>query len=212
MERSAIQRICNHASGKRRLLPRQHSSVETLLVLEAFKIYGRKHYEYVKETVENIRKELPALRQPYDEAVGVYPSRSFNLGPQTMSSPHKDVANLASSWCSITPIGKFDPKLGGHLVLEELGLVVEFPPSSTILIPSALITHHNIPVKDHETRFSIVQYAAGGLFRWAANGFMTDKTWHEKATADMKKQRKTDDTKRWGDFLNMFTMYNELIE
>jgi hypothetical protein len=97
-------------------------------------------------------------------------------------------------------------------VLEELGLVIEFPPSSTILIPSALLTHYNIPVKDHEIRFSIVQYVAGGLFRWAANGFMTDKAWHEKATAEMKEQRKRDDAKRWGNFLDMFTTYDELIE
>ena len=183
-----------------------------MLILEGFRIYGRQNYEYVKKTVEDIRKELPSLRQPYDEAVGVYPSRSFNLGPQTTSSPHKDVANLASSWCSITAIGKFDPKLGGHLILEEIGLVVEFPPSSTILIPSALITHHNTPVNDNETRFSIVQYAAGGLFRWAANGFKTDRAWHENATAEMKEQRRRDDAERWQKFLNMFTKYEELIQ
>jgi hypothetical protein len=161
--------------------------------------------------VEDIRKELPALRQPYDKSIWVYPSRSFNLGPQTTSSPHKDVTNLALSWCSIMAIGNFDPKLGGHLVLKELGLVVEFPPSSTILIPSALITHYNTPVKDNETRFSIVQYVAGGLFRWAANGFKTDKAWRDKATAEMKEQRERDDAERWEIFLDMFMKYEELI-
>ena len=183
-----------------------------MLILEGFKVYGGKNYEYVKNTVKDIRKELPALRQRYDERVGVYPSRSFNLGPQTMSSPHKDIANLAPSWCSITSISDFDLKLGGHLVLKELGLIVEFLPSSTILIPSALITHHNLPVRDHKMRYSIVQYAAGGLFRWAANGFKTDKAWREKATAEMKDQRKRDDKNRWANFVDMFTMYDELIK
>ena len=180
-----------------------------MLILEGFKVYGQKNYEYVKNMVEDIQKELPALRQHYDERVGVYPSHSFNLGLQTTSSPHKDVANLAPSWCSITSISDFDPKLRGHLVLEELGLIVEFLPSSTILIPSALITHHNLPVKVHEMRYSIVQYAAGGL---AANGFKTDKAWREKATAEMKDQRKRDDENRWANFVDMFTTYDELIE
>ena len=97
-------------------------------------------------------------------------------------------------------------------MLEELGLLVEFPPSSTILIPSALITHHNLPIKGHEACYSIVQYAAGGLFRWAANGFKTDKVWHGKATAEMKEQRKTDDENRWANFVDMFTAYDELIQ
>ena len=57
-----------------------------------------------------------------------------------------------------------------------------------------------------------MQYVAGGLFRWAANGFMTDKAWHEKATAEMKEQRKRNDAKRWGNFLDKFTTYDELME
>jgi hypothetical protein len=96
-------------------------------------------------------------------------------------------------------------------VLEDLGLVVEFPPSLTILIPSALITHYNTPIKDNETCFSIVQYVTGGLFRWAANGFKTDKVWRDEGTAEMKEQRERDNTERWEKFLDMFTKYEELI-
>ena len=51
-----------------------------------------------------------------------------------------------------------------------------------------------------------------GLFRWATNGFMTDKAWHQKATAEMKEQRQKDDAERSGIFLDMFTTYEELIE
>jgi hypothetical protein len=89
---------------------------------------------------------------------------------------------------------------------------VEFPPSSTILIPSALVTHYNMPVMDNETHFSIVQYAPGGLFRWAMNGFKADKAWHKNATTEMKDQRWRDDAERWENFLNMFTKYEELIQ
>ncbi|KAJ3886728.1 hypothetical protein GG344DRAFT_69418 [Lentinula edodes] len=49
---------------------------------------------------------------------------------------------------------------GGHLVLWDLGLVIRFPPGSTILFPSSLITHSTIPIQEGETR---------------ANGFQSDK-------------------------------------
>ncbi|KIY61385.1 hypothetical protein CYLTODRAFT_447726 [Cylindrobasidium torrendii FP15055 ss-10] len=41
----------------------------------------------------------------------------------------------------------------------------------TVFIPSALITHYNLPIAPGETRYSITQYSAGGLFRWVNNGF-----------------------------------------
>jgi len=95
------------------------------LFLEAFKIYGKRNYEYVEATMKKILERQPGLRRPYDEQVGVYPCCSINVGKHTASYPHTDTVNLAQSWCSITPVGDFDPKLGGHLVLKELGLVVE---------------------------------------------------------------------------------------
>ena len=134
-------------------------------------------------TVKSIHKKLSHLCQTYNSKAGVFPCRSFNLGQHTATYPYKDMCNLAQAWCSITPVGTFDPKLGGHLVLKELKLIIEFPASSTILIPSALLTHFHIPIREHETRFSIVQYVAGGLFRWVENGFMTDLEWHKVATA-----------------------------
>lgn len=38
--------------------------------------------------------------------------------------------------CAITTLSDYDPKAGGHLVLWDLKLVIEFPPGSTILILS----------------------------------------------------------------------------
>jgi len=55
--------------------------------------------------------------------------------------------------------------VGGHLGLWDLGIVVEFPPNSTILIPSSLIVHSNTPIQSDKVRYSIVQYATGHLFR-----------------------------------------------
>ncbi|KAJ6479842.1 hypothetical protein C8R45DRAFT_933631 [Mycena sanguinolenta] len=63
---------------------------------------------------------------------------------------------------------------------------------STILIPSAILRHSNIPVRSHETRFSFTQYTAGGLFRWIQNGFMTDEAFTESASPSEKELRELD--------------------
>ena len=52
---------------------------------------------------------------------------------------HTDPGNLLFGWCAITTLGNFDPTLGGHLVLWDLKLVIEFPLGSTILIPSVTL-------------------------------------------------------------------------
>jgi hypothetical protein len=113
-----------------------------------------------------------SLQRPF--LCSVFPAATFNLGPRTACIPHMDHANLPFGWCAISSLGTFNPALGGHLVLEELRLVVEFPAGSIVLIPSAVVTHSNTPVSMNETRYSFTQYAAGDLFRWIERGFQTD--------------------------------------
>ncbi|KAF9058659.1 hypothetical protein BDP27DRAFT_1432457 [Rhodocollybia butyracea] len=50
-----------------------------------------------------------------------------------------------------------------HLVLWNLGLVIRFPPSSSILFPRALVTHSRLHGKEKGTRCAVVQYFSGGL-------------------------------------------------
>ena len=97
---------------------------------------------------------------------------SFNFGPQVCTVPHKDYKNLSWGWCSITSLGAYDDKKGGHIVLWDLGIAVEFPPHSTIFIPSAIIEHSNTRIGPSETRMSVTQYNSAGLFRWIAYDFM----------------------------------------
>lgn len=115
-------------------------------------------------TWKSLRRNFPG---------SVFAACTFNFGPRTVCASHIDFANLAWGWCAITALGNFDPDLGGHLILWDLRLVIRFPPGSTILIPSALIRHSNVPIQAHEYRGSFVQYTAGGLFRWIRNGFQT---------------------------------------
>lgn len=96
----------------------------------------------------------------------VFAKTTINLGC-THADRHTDKGNNRCGWCAILPGGKFNPKLGGHLVLEDAGVVLEFGPGDVALIPSAVITHYNLPLQEGEDRFSIVGYSAGMLFRHA---------------------------------------------
>jgi hypothetical protein len=107
----------------------------------------------------------------------VWASMTINFGPRTCCVCHTDFSNLPFGICSILAAGRYNPKEGGQLVLWECGLVIEFPPGSTILIPSAVITHSNVPVPKNSTRYSVTQYTAGGIFRWVDHGFQTEESY-----------------------------------
>ncbi|KAI0039029.1 hypothetical protein FA95DRAFT_1504733, partial [Auriscalpium vulgare] len=124
------------------------------------------------DVLKDIRAQNPSLTPPYPNSV--FPAATFNFGPRVATAPHRDYYNVPFGWCAITALGNYDPKFGGHLILWDLKLVIEFPPGSTILIPSALLTHSNAAIRPGETRRSFTQYCAGGLMRWHRYGMRTE--------------------------------------
>ena len=152
------------------------------------------HAHYL-ETMAKLQQKHQDLKRPF--ANSVFPSMTFNLGPRTVCKPHRDFANLPFGLCAITALGSFDSKKGGHLVLWECGLVIEFPAGSTILIPSSIITHFNTAIGRTETRYSATQYAAGGLFRWAAHDFKLATAFRKSLSSSGLAAHETEDKNRW---------------
>jgi len=96
-------------------------------------------------------------------------------------------------------------------VLLPLKRVIQFPPGSTILIPSGCLEHGNTPIQNGEVRLSIAQYAAGGLFRWVAYGFRSAKSLLAgKNGAKIKNSIDLGDNIRWLEGLDMFSKAEEL--
>ncbi|KAF8137920.1 hypothetical protein K438DRAFT_1786205 [Mycena galopus ATCC 62051] len=129
--------------------------------------------------------------------------------PHLCLPPHLDGANKADGMCLIGALGNFDPDLGGHIVLWDLDLAIRFPPGCSSLIPSAVVTHSNTPIQPHEERFSLLQYSAGSLFRWVANGFKSDVNWFASATAEDVAQREKDCKGHWAGALKKFTLWKD---
>jgi hypothetical protein len=81
---------------------------------------------------------------------------------------------LGSCILTVQALGHFDATKGGHLVLPDLKMIIEFPAGALILLPSATLTHANTPVQDSKVHTSFTQYLAGGLFWYVDNGFPTE--------------------------------------
>ncbi|KAJ7470869.1 hypothetical protein FB451DRAFT_1472562 [Mycena latifolia] len=138
-----------------------------------FANFGPKLFEEYIVSLEAIFQSQPELPRNFSNSI--YPAVTFNLGPEAITFQHMDFKNLAHGWCGITCGGRFDHKLGGHLYLKQLRLIIEFPSGSSALIPSGSVDHGNTPLQPGETRCSITQYAAAALFRWVKYGLQSGK-------------------------------------
>lgn len=150
---------------------------------------------------------MPSLRHIFPRSI--FPSAAFNFGPDVWTYRHRDVLNCPFGWCAIQALGSFDPTKGGHLVLWELRRVVEFPPGALVLMPSATITHSNVPVQEGDARASFTQYCAGGLFRYVDNGFRTEKEFEEEDPEGYRLACKLKET-RWKMGIGLFSSFESL--
>ena len=135
-----------------------------------FIVYAATTSNY-KQVLDAILKHNPSLRKNHSK---VFAAGTINMGPQTVTEPHFDCMNLAFGLCAIFVFGTFNGKTGGHLVIRELGIVIEVHAGSIVFLPSAIVEHYNIEIVDGETRYSLTLYSAGSLFRWVYNGFRTN--------------------------------------
>ncbi len=148
---------------------------------------------------------------PYFKSV--FMATTINLGDKVVTMKHKDQANLPSGLCAVVSMGSYDYKLGGQLVLHELKLIIEFPPGYVIFLPSASITHSNLGVSDNEWRSSITYYTAGGLFRWVAYGFKTERQFRKEDPGEFERIKDKDTREaRWREAINLFSKDKELKE
>ncbi|KAJ6450818.1 hypothetical protein C8R47DRAFT_1329827 [Mycena vitilis] len=112
-------------------------------------------FSFYVESMGRFHRHYPDLHRPFTN--GIFSACTFNLGPRTCALGHRDFVNFALGWCPIIAFGNFDYKKGGHLILWDCKLIIEFPPGCTILIPSAAVFHSKIPIAPHEHRYSFTQ-------------------------------------------------------
>jgi hypothetical protein len=168
----------------------------------AFSSWAPKLHNYYQTQIRKAVEHDPSLKRPFNS---VFAAATYNLGPQTVCLPHRDEANLSFGMCAITALGNFDPRKGGHLVLEDGKLAIEFPSGSTILIPSAIMTHSNVPIAADEERCSFTQYTASALFTWVDHGFQTTSSFESQLELEGKALEYSEEKReRWKIGLDIF--------
>lgn len=153
-------------------------------VTASLKLFAPRLHEHLKHNMHQLCKKYDKLRRNWQESV--YSTVAFNLGRNVTCLFHRDAKDLAYSLCAIHALGDFDHTKGGHLVLKEPRLIIQFPSGSLILIPSSVITHGNTAIQPGENRQSLTQYMMGGIVRFVNNGFknLVDLSTKEKVRAD----------------------------
>jgi hypothetical protein len=167
-----------------------------------FANWAPKLFKYYSDNLEALCDHHPELERNFSNSV--WTTATFNFGPRTTCYPHKDAANLAYGFCAITALGQYNPKMGGHLVLWDVGLAIEFSPGSTILIPSALLRHSNTSLPEGHQRMSFTQYTPGGLFRWVDYRFRTEEQFSAQDPRGMREFKQNSEN-RWKDGLGLFS-------
>ncbi|KAJ7868476.1 hypothetical protein B0H13DRAFT_2236632 [Mycena leptocephala] len=152
---------------------------------------------------------FPDLTRPFPQSV--FAAATFNFGPSVWTFKHRDVCNLPFGWCAVQSLGSFDATKGGHLILWDLKLIVEFPAGALILLPSATIAHSNIPVEKDEERISFTQYSAGGLFRYVDNGMRTQEQLAAQDPVEYERLMELKES-RWEEGLKLFSTVEELLD
>ncbi|KAH9849179.1 hypothetical protein C2E23DRAFT_737657, partial [Lenzites betulinus] len=169
----------------------------------AFKLFAPRLYKYYADTMSMLLTHNEDLQPNFKKSV--FGAATFNLGPRVFTYVHTDHLNLPAGWCAITALGHFNAKEGGHLLLWDLKLMIEFPPGALILLPSAILRHSNVVVGPAERRYSFTQYSAGGLFRWVECGFKSQKDFLKEGG-----QYAITGTERWLRGVQMWSTWDEL--
>jgi hypothetical protein len=104
-------------------------------------------------------------------AGSIYPAVTLDLGPFPIALGRRLHRNAPAVPCTITNLGNFDATRGGHLILFDYGLVIEFSPNSTAQILSGCVRYANTAISGGEYRAAMTQYMSAGLSRHVAYGF-----------------------------------------
>lgn len=140
----------------------------------------------------------------------IFAAATFNFGPVVTTFEHADFLNKANGICPIFCCGKFNPTKGGHIILRQLKLLIEFPPGCFVLLPSAALFHGNVAIQPGEERESITQYTAGGLFRWVHYGCQSWKSLVEKKGEEFILEERRKHQARWNAAVGQFSTMDSL--
>jgi hypothetical protein len=124
---------------------------------DCYKTWMPKLFKSAREALDKVLALTPSLKPVY--AASAFSLMTINFRPSTTSNVLIDNFQTVSGDSAITAAGHYDYRKGGHLVLREWKTVIEFPPCSTILIPSTVAALGTVGIAPSEQRILLAQYS-----------------------------------------------------
>ncbi|KAK6966336.1 hypothetical protein R3P38DRAFT_2569854, partial [Favolaschia claudopus] len=161
-----------------------------------FKIYCYAAYSALLTQKEDFLAFYPTAFYPCEASV-------FSAATVELGGPHRNRSDWrgnippfeAAFWSIVTAAGTFRSLHGGHIILWDLGLVIQFPAGSSILIPTGIVRYSFVDVGPTEERYSIIQWAGSGVRRFVENGYKSDVEFAREASEEqhiMRENRRID--------------------
>ncbi|KAJ8085361.1 hypothetical protein PM082_011023 [Marasmius tenuissimus] len=111
-----------------------------------------------EEVTQNLIQEpcMWRLASTQDAGFACWLFRNYELHKESMGQLRSSIEGFKpnfdrSHMCAITAVGQFKSSEGGHLVLPDLKVIIEFPSGCTFLLPSAVLQHGNTQIQEGET-------------------------------------------------------------
>jgi hypothetical protein len=137
-----------------------------------------------------------------------FTTATINLGPRTITLPHRDAGNLQSGLCAVFLPGTHKEEDGGDLVLDEAKVVMELGAGDMAIFPSALISHWNTSLKPGKIRQSVVFWTCGKSIRYCDMGGRLMKT----LSKDEKKAEAKRAAEHWKAGVQRFSFLSQLLD
>ncbi|KAJ7429395.1 hypothetical protein B0H11DRAFT_1768203 [Mycena galericulata] len=202
-----------HSKTRRRLIARllKNKHVQRIAGFQssAFAYWAPKIYREYADSLRQLFEKYPNLEHNFKNSI--FPAATFNCSPDTVTFEHADHNNLPSGWCGVTSGGRFNAETSALFYMKQYKMMVEFPSGASGFILSGAVDHGNTPLEPGETRYSMTQYAAGGLFRWVKYAFKSAKALlAEKGRKAIRDAYDGIPGARWQSALDLFSKVDEI--
>jgi hypothetical protein len=150
----------------------------------------------------------------YPSKASVFSAATFQFGgPRGHTSvPGIPDRSDTGTWSILTALGTYAPFRGGHVIFWDLGLVITFPPGSSILVPAGLVRYSFVKVREHEHRYSLLQWSGAGITRWFRNGRRFDLEFAIASSSEEHGAREERRRQAHAEAANAFPMERDLCE
>ena len=131
-------------------------------------------HEYYNTMLNDLCAHNSSVTRPFDQSAFAVTQFIPDTASTALEEEGTPDPEPTPTWCAHVALGNYDPTMGGHVVLWDLKVLVEFPPGCVVLLPSTTLLPER-PITTTlgevgELRRSFTQFTPRELLRWVERG------------------------------------------